>query len=130
MVERKIEMIKKGYIYAIRIRRRFYEDDCDPTAVTSFDLKIPHYGNGFAERAYLTLDAANADFDKLLKKIDFCDPVTNTWRKINKKTDRVIECKPALSRHVRAIDVYVPFGCDDTKEVSVLSLYITKVDII
>lgn len=122
---------KTRYVYAIRIERKLYEDDWEPTAVTAFDMDVPRYGNGSVERAYTTLDAANADFDKLLKKIDFCDPATNSWRKINKKTDNVIECKPALSRDVRAVDVYVPFGdVGSTDEVLVLSLSITKVELI
>lgn len=121
---------KKRYVYAIRIERKFYNDDWEPDTVTEVVMDFPQYGSDWMERVYTTLDAANADFDKLLKQIDFCDPDTKDWRKINKKTDEVVECKPPSALHVRRVEVYAPLGDIDDSSVPVLTLDITKVELI
>lgn len=122
---------EKAYVYAIRIERIFYEDDWEPTDITSVDLDIPRYGNCLVERAYSTVEAANKDFDKLLKTVEFCDPDTKDWRKIDKKRDNVVECKPGSVRDIRAVDVYADFGDGgDAESVCVMTLRIVKVKLV
>lgn len=119
-----------SFIYAIRIERNFYDDDWEPGDVTSSDMDVPRYGKRFMERAYTTLDAANADFDKLLKKVEFVDPCSKDWRKIDKKVDEVVECKPLEPRDVRHVDVYAPLGSDGGDKVEVMTLNIVKIQLI
>lgn len=121
---------EKAYVYAIRIERNFYDDDWEPGDVTSSDMDVPRYGKRFMERAYTTLDAANADFDKLLKKVEFVDPCSKDWRKIDKKVDDVVECKPAGVRDIRWVDVYTDLGDDCDESVCVMTLRIVKVELI
>lgn len=117
-------------IYAIRIERNFYDDDWEPGAVTSSDMDVPRYGKRFMERAYTTLDTANTDFDKLLKKVEFVDPCSKDWRKIDKRVDEIVECKPLKPRDVRHVDVYAPLGSDSGDKVEVMTLNIVKIQLI
>lgn len=122
---------EKAYVYAIRIERNFYEDDWEPATPTSTDLDIPRYGKGMVERVYSTGEAANNSFNKLLKAVEFCDPDTKDWRKIDKKRDDVVECKPGDARELRCVDVYADLeDGDDAENVCVMTLRIVKVDLV
>lgn len=122
---------KRKIIYGIRIERRLYEDDWEPAGPTAFDMDVPRYGKGFTERAYTTLDAANADLDRLLKKVEFSDPCNKSLRKIDKRVDEVVECAPTQSCHVRHVDVYARLGDGDGSEtVIVMTLNIVKIELV
>lgn len=130
---RRTAVADKEYVYGIMAQHSYYEDEADPSIVSSMDFVVPRYGKDYRMRVYRNLADAEKALAKYMKTCEIMDPNTGVWRKIE-DSDCVDEWKPTKSSPLKHVSVYVTRPAaqysDEPVDVCVADVHIVKIELI